>query len=1318
MATSILRFSSTGLPPSLQQQVPGIPVSSAVETFVTDITVDDLYIDDLKSTMEVAGYAYVSTTPTNTPNEALVAAISTPTATPNTIPRADGSGYLAPAWTAIAQVVNVGKAGSVDFDTVGAALSYIAGLGDASISKPYLIRVGPGVYTEAPLSMIPYVGIVGAGMYETQLVTSNNGAHFITGAENCSLAECAITGPTGAGLAAINCTFSGTGPMLVQFVVIRAGYYGIWCHPPTSRGIVHAFSVGNWYAANMENFFRSEVYGNITAISCAFMSGPSAAVVRGYYCSGANAEMTLDQCSFRNTGATDAVYVNDDGNVRCNGMVFGRCVNAIHLGSTGTVTSLHAINCIMTDGAISGWQVLCDSTSSTTSLDFTGYAESAQFSIPSAVPYVAAYASDAGFEVQGEIWSGAGSGAIPIRSSVFLNASTGWLSGGATTYDTHATTLAVSMNGLSLPQGTINVASTTGFPTPSGTIYVTSAGGPQTVTYTGTTGTSFTGCSGGTGVLSTGGLVRTNGRNILVSAGTGQIKTTTGVISVAWPATVVTLTASDTTYIYADTNSAIQTATSLPSFDNTVHLAVGHSNATDVLYLASKYYSIARTAQQTNEWIQFAAGPIWVSGLATTAVGVTLAIDITGGVYYIGLTELATTAQTPASYYYWYEYPAGTWNTIGPGVVQTVINATQYNDPTDVGNAGLTPLGATNKWKKDGVWVCTHDGVTQVHVVYGQTAYNTQADAEASTIPSPPPWFREAALPVAGIVVYKNDTFITTIVDELPTLGGAGGGGGGGGAFDGSPYFLLSGNAARNPVTGTGNFAGGAIVLPVAAGGVAAATAVGTTVYDSTADTLTVSDGALPVVLMRNGQSATGGNISGTYPTNLSVVPAGTAYCVQFNSSPAGTLSGDSLFTWDAVSDTLKLGTATVLPRNPLAMYGDTSTGTPDVNYLQMNIQNGSSSTLASSDLIMTSNDGTDTTYYQDIGVCSSTYADPLSTVWMAHDGYVYVEGGNEVIGTLTAGKTVKFFTGGSLAANIRVSVVDTGLDIASALSLKFGGTALFTAGSLAVDLLATADNTRAIGSAALRMTSFNASTGYFVYGAASDANPTAKLASNDLSFGAGGATAVDVTLSRGAADRLDLASGDSLNLVAGNLMYAGANITTSGVLSSDTVHGVRGGGTQHADATTGVSGFMSAADKTKLNGVVAEANPAVLTWGNTGVGTSTTARYLTPGFERALANTASTPIIVPSAGVIRNLVVAHITAGTGAATITYTVLKNGVGTTLTVDVSNTSTTFVKDSTDSFTVAAGDKITLRVTKSVATTTSPTTVVASFELSPA
>jgi hypothetical protein len=69
------------------------------------------------------------------------------------------------------------------------------------------------------------------------------------------------------------------------------------------------------------------------------------------------------------------------------------------------------------------------------------------------------------------------------------------------------TSIAAGSNGASLPQTTINVAATAGFPT-SGYIYVTTSTGFQVVTYTGTSGgTQFTGCTGGTGTMSTGNAV-------------------------------------------------------------------------------------------------------------------------------------------------------------------------------------------------------------------------------------------------------------------------------------------------------------------------------------------------------------------------------------------------------------------------------------------------------------------------------------------------------------------------------------------------------------------------------------------------------------------------------------------------------------------------------------------------------------------------------------------------------------------------------------------------------------------------------------------
>jgi len=95
------------------------------------------------------------------------------------------------------------------------------------------------------------------------------------------------------------------------------------------------------------------------------------------------------------------------------------------------------------------------------------------------------------------------------------------------------TTITVGSNGQSLPQATINVASTTGFPS-SGTIFVTTAAGLQTVTYTGTTGTTFTGCSGGTGAMSTGGAVTNQNKYQIDYRANGDLALVEAVDTVPW----------------------------------------------------------------------------------------------------------------------------------------------------------------------------------------------------------------------------------------------------------------------------------------------------------------------------------------------------------------------------------------------------------------------------------------------------------------------------------------------------------------------------------------------------------------------------------------------------------------------------------------------------------------------------------------------------------------------------------------------------------------------------------------------------------------
>lgn len=108
--------------------------------------------------------------------------------------------------------------------------------------------------------------------------------------------------------------------------------------------------------------------------------------------------------------------------------------------------------------------------------------------------------------------------------------------------------------------------------------------------------------------------------------------------------------------------------------------------------------------------------------------------------------------------------------------------------------------------------------------------------------------------------------------------------------------------------------------------------------------------------------------------------------------------------------------------------------------YSQFNIQNVNSGTNASSDFIATTSDGTDSSGYIDLGINGNNYSVSTWTVSGAHDGYVYVNGGNLTLGTDTANKSVKVHVGGTLAANVVTTFNAANVTLAANLILANNG--------------------------------------------------------------------------------------------------------------------------------------------------------------------------------------------------------------------------------------------------------------------------------------
>ncbi len=82
-------------------------------------------------------------------------------------------------------------------------------------------------------------------------------------------------------------------------------------------------------------------------------------------------------------------------------------------------------------------------------------------------------------------------------------------------------------------------------------------------------------------------------------------------------------------------------------------------------------------------------------------------------------------------------------------------------------------------------------------------------------------------------------------------------------------------------------------------------------------------------------------------------------------------------------------------------------------DYLQIGVQNTNSGSNASSDVVATSDDGTDSTNYIDMGINSSTYAPTVDNFGGPHDGYLYTYSRNLLVGTAKTNSDIIFLVGG-----------------------------------------------------------------------------------------------------------------------------------------------------------------------------------------------------------------------------------------------------------------------------------------------------------------
>lgn len=200
------------------------------------------------------------------------------------------------------------------------------------------------------------------------------------------------------------------------------------------------------------------------------------------------------------------------------------------------------------------------------------------------------------------------------------------------------------------------------------------------------------------------------------------------------------------------------------------------------------------------------------------------------------------------------------------------------------------------------------------------------------------------------------------------------------------------------------------------------------TVSGNVSATNFIGNGALLTgIVSGGGTTYSNSNVASYLPTYSGNVSA--AYFI-------GNLTNATGNVYTVGNAIIGVGGYTVLPTTIAQFTGNANT------YTQLNVQNINSGTDATSEYVATANNGTDSTFFVDLGIANSNYDvnspnNSLGTTIFPNDSYLYAQGntaattgGNLAIGTTTANKTVKIFAGGINSANIVATVANTGVSV------------------------------------------------------------------------------------------------------------------------------------------------------------------------------------------------------------------------------------------------------------------------------------------------
>jgi len=537
------------------------------------------------------------------------------------VPQAEAIAFLEGAdhKAVIANRIVVAKSGG-DFQTINPAILEAAG---ADSDNPVTIAVYPGKFATDPFTLPSYVAIESHGGPQFCILeTTDNANHFITGSPSSWITGLGIKGPTGTGKAAVYYDAESVTPFFMRYLLIRAGYYGIWGNQAPagsggSRGVMHVFNCSNEYIGlATQEFIKASGYANITSKFSGWTNGPSGALVsRNFSAEGPEAELYLHLCQSRALGAASGVYVDNGGYAKLKAMSLNKGISALHIGPNGSGSKIESTGSHIRTGNFTD-DFKIEAAGGIISFD-GGHADKNSLNIVAGGILNAAFGDDTpgeeGFVIDGEIWVGSQGASIPLATYAHEVYGTGWISGGV-----------VSRN--SAPS-----------------------------------------------------------LNVDVTSGVGYINDGVKITRVSWSAAgPIALIPNATNWIYVADTGVILASASKPDPLTVVILAVVETNATAVVLTSRHVDRSPQSFVNRRLYTERVMGPLVVDGtVATIHAAPSLQIAVDSGNHYTANVLRSTVGGAPITFSYWYRDGSGGWvKTIGNTTVEPGNIDTKTGSPT------------------------------------------------------------------------------------------------------------------------------------------------------------------------------------------------------------------------------------------------------------------------------------------------------------------------------------------------------------------------------------------------------------------------------------------------------------------------------------------------------------------------------------------------------------------------------------------------------------------------------------------------------------